>query len=171
MKTAIFLAFASGLALANENPLCWAESDLVHYHKYNEEKTCEKYISENFKIEKIEFKGKMNWQVKSSLGYGFAKEVRKDSAIVVVGTGDKYMSKITATNSFTIENEKWVNENIIYFRIWIGRIRACDIYFDSENRSLAFYQNAVDGDLIRDQYLSGCKSHPAGNAACSSRCE
>src|SRR4051812_17710183 len=98
----LLLLISLRIAIANESPLCWEESALIHYNDYNDEKVCKQYLQENFKLDSIKNIGKFEWQSKSSLDYGFAKEVRKDSLVVVVTAKDEYISKITAKKCFMI---------------------------------------------------------------------
>lgn len=48
--------------------------------------------------------------------------------------------------NFSVKME-WINEKLLYLRIWKGRVLAVDLIFDVENESLIYHEFTHDGTI------------------------
>lgn len=49
-------------------------------------------------------------------------------------------------------NTKWINEKLLYTRIWRGRVVALDIIYDVEKESIMYSENTHDGLIPYQQF-------------------
>lgn len=59
----------------------------------------------------------------------------------------------------------WVNEKLIFARVWLGRIAAHDLMFDVESEQVIFSRSVLDGRLAYEQFKQGCKT--LGGCGCA----
>ena len=52
---------------------------------------------------------------------------------------------------------QWMNEKLIYIRIWWGRILGTDLIFDVEKEAIIYQEDIHDGQTIFQQYQESAK--------------
>ena len=92
--------------------------------------------------------GAYNFLIESSAGNS---DVEPYSRLLVFNERP-YLLEVRFPNAKSISEAKWINENLIYVRVWWGRISGSDIVLDAEKEAIVFRQHIEDGTLAFQQY-------------------
>ena len=156
----LILALSPLMALANNNwpglpPDCWIESRNVHVIASYERQRKDRIIIRT--VQKAMPDGGITSPNK---GYRFIVDPKQRPTInITIYSEKKHLVEIVVSDVHGFSDAKWVNEKIIFFRIWWGRIAASDIMFDVERERVVYEEDVTDAYIARQQYLGNCPEH------------
>jgi hypothetical protein len=78
-----------------------------------------------------------------------------DPALLIFAVKDHF-SQISFTGSRGLTDVKWINERLLYLRVWWGRVAATDLVFDVENERMVLTESVHDGGNAMAQYRDMC---------------
>jgi hypothetical protein len=64
---------------------------------------------------------------------------------------------------------KWLNEKLIFFRLWIGKLAGVDVVLDVEQDKVVLTEVVADGRLLWEQAKEYCAANPKA-ANCTRPC-
>jgi hypothetical protein len=67
--------------------------------------------------------------------------------------------RVSFTEPLAVNDVKWINEQLLYMRVWWGRIAATDLLFDVEQERMVITASTHDGGIAMGQYREGCALH------------
>lgn len=89
-------------------------------------------------------------------GYRFDVEESTAGARITIFAEKDYLIDIDIVELKGVSETRWINENLLFFRVWWGRIAATDVIFDVETEAVIRTESAEDGTIARDQALESC---------------
>ena len=63
-----------------------------------------------------------------------------------------YLLEIQFPSTKTISDAEWINENLIFVRLWRGRIAGSDFIIDVEKEAIVYQQPIRQGEIAFEQY-------------------
>ncbi|MGA1871406.1 MAG: hypothetical protein ACMUJM_22990 [bacterium] len=153
----ILLSTLPAPTLANPNwpglpPDCWKESRIVHKIDSWQK------LKENFKIERIKLDKAVKFtNISPNKGYSFKKEGFRPEVTISIYAEKDHLIVITISDVHGVSDINWINEKLLFIRIWWGRIAIDDVIFDVENELIVYTEPAVDGYLAYQQAEESCK--------------
>jgi hypothetical protein len=136
-------------------PDCWSESRIVHGSFVDQE-----LFDKSVKIEAVEELQPITNKIYSTnKGYWFSKDGVRPEVVIQVDSEKDHLVNISIKDVNGVSDEKWINEKLIFFRIWWGRIMATDVIFDVEDEAVIYSEPAMDGFLAYQQYQESCRVH------------
>ena len=139
-------------------PDCWKDGRNIHYS--NEDS--HGMIKENVSIERTQIEPEGAKVYSQNKGYYFIKEGFRGNATITIYAEKEHYWKITISKTFGAGDPKWINEKLLYIRIWWGRIAFDDIIYDVENENVILSESGTDAFIAHQQFLEGC----ARNGGC-----
>ena len=73
-------------------------------------------------------------------------------AVILIYTERDYLIKFTVRKIRGVKTVRWINEKLLFMRIWLGRIVALDMIFDVEREQIIYQEAAVWGGLAFQQF-------------------
>jgi hypothetical protein len=70
-----------------------------------------------------------------------------------------YSVRISFKEPLAVNDVKWINEKLLYMRVWWGRIAATDLVFDVEQERMVVTESTHEGRIAMEQYRDGCALH------------
>lgn len=102
----------------------------------------------------------MEWVPSPNGAYRFtpiAKQREKpDPVSLIIDVERPYFLKIDVKNQGIITDQRWINEKLLFFRIWWGRIRGTDVVFDVESEEIRISDMVQDGSIAFEQFQKAC---------------
>jgi len=156
----LFIAFLSIAELASAvttdwpglPPDCWSESRIVH----NIDNW--KKFPQNFKVNKVNSDKPVKFEnISPNKGYSFKSEGFRPDVTISIYAEKDHLTVIKITDVFGVSDIKWINEKLLFIRIWWGRIAVDDVIFDVEKEVTVYSEPAVDGFQAYQQYEDFCK--------------
>ena len=133
-------------------PDCWSEVRLVHQGGTDEDDPWR----QNTTITSV-MAGKPAPGVFSpNKAYFFVTEDGGTSARVIIYAEKDHLIQFAFSKLKGLSDIKWVNEKLIFIRVWWGRIMATDFVYDVEQEKLVYTETVVDGYLALQQYRESC---------------
>jgi len=154
---AVFLL--SGIASADNSwpglpPDCWTEPRIVHTHDGDRWKK----LKENFKIDRIRPEKPIRFEnVSPNKGYSYKQEGFRPAVTITINAEKEHVTVLSISQVYGVSDIKWINEKLLFMRIWWGRIAIDDVIFDVEREALVYTEPAVDGYQAFQQYQDSCK--------------
>ncbi|KAF0145869.1 MAG: hypothetical protein FD156_547 [Nitrospirae bacterium] len=152
-----FLSISDVVLAATTNwpglpPDCWSEARIVH----NIDNW--KKLPQNFKIEKVKIEKPVKFEnVSPNKGYSYKNEGFRPDVTISIYAEKDHLTVIKITDVFGVSDIKWINEKLLFIRIWWGRIAIDDVIFDVEKEAIVYTEPAVDGFQAYQQYKDFCK--------------
>lgn len=87
--------------------------------------------------------------------YYFALEEQPRKSIIVFAEKDG-MVRLSFTDARSITDAKWINEKLLYARVWWGRVAATDFVFDVEQERVLLTVSTHDGAVAMEQSRDSC---------------
>lgn len=70
-----------------------------------------------------------------------------------------HLVRISFKEPLAVNDVKWINEKLLYMRVWWGRIAATDLVFDVEQERMALAESTHEGYLAMEEYRQMCALH------------
>lgn len=86
--------------------------------------------------------------------FAFAGEL-PDRTLLIFAEKDHFI-QMSFTGSRGLADVKWINERLLYLRVWWGRVAATDLVFDVENERMVLTESVHDGENAMEQYRDMC---------------
>lgn len=96
-------------------------------------------------------------------GYMFVVEGSRPSEHVIIYAEKDHLTDITFKELWGLSEVRWVNDKLIFMRVWWGRIAATDMLFDVETEQVPYAEMVTDGAQAMQQYRESC---PALGCTC-----
>ena len=83
-----------------------------------------------------------------------------------------FLVRVRMKDIRAVEPPIWINEHMLYARIWTGRVAGVDLYWDSDNERTALIVPFIDASVALEQSREACAKDTAhANPRCdTSRC-
>ncbi|WP_299947324.1 hypothetical protein [uncultured Microbulbifer sp.] len=136
----LLIAVVSHYAGANQHPGempdCWKTPRAVHNTQAIDEMILKHvFISKLVGAPLVELE-----YISPNHGYSFSYINRRPNSSIKINSEKAYLVTIALRNIFGLSNVKWVNENLIFFRVYIGQEVFLDIIFNVEREEIALSQ-------------------------------
>lgn len=98
--------------------------------------------------------------------YYFALTEEFPRQSVLIFAEKESLLRISFVDPKGLADVKWINERLLYMRVWWGRIAATDFVFDVEKERVVLTESTHDGGFRMQQYqemcprLGGCQCIP-----------
>jgi hypothetical protein len=79
---------------------------------------------------------------------------------LVIFKEKSYLLSVRADAAFSLQDPRWVNEKLISFRLWLGRLGGVDVLVDVEQESVVRMEAFADGRILWEQARASCKAVP-----------
>ena len=133
-------------------PDCWSESRNVHSGVPDSWKQLEK----NLKFSHILEEPTGEKVYSQNKGYYFVVDGFRPESQVTIFTEKEQYWKLSFTENFYPAKPDWVNEKILFLRVYWGRIAFEDILIDVEKEMILYSESGTDLDIAFQQYQDGC---------------
>jgi hypothetical protein len=134
-------------------PDCWAESRI--YQTSNDEYDW----PSRTKIEHIATAKPAAVTLSPNRAYYFSLSKDQPGQPLLVFAEKDYSVRISFKEPLAVNDVNWVNEKLLYMRIWWGRIAATDLVFDVEQERMVLTASTHEGGSAMEQYREGCALH------------
>ena len=132
-------------------PDCWSEPRVVHSVQAGEDRWQKRTKISIRPYAKVEPGSRS-----PNRAYFFiAKDYPPDAKITIYAERD-HLLEIAFTDLRGITGARWINEKLIFWRVWWGRIVATDMIFDVEAEKFISTEEALDGGIAWRQYRESC---------------
>lgn len=83
---------------------------------------------------------------------------RPGKPLLIFAEKDRFV-RISFTDPMAVNDVRWINEKLLYMRVWWGRVAATDLVFDVEQERMVLTQSTHEGRIAMEQYREGCALH------------
>jgi hypothetical protein len=135
-------------------PDCWSESRNVH--SLFPDKTHRK---KNVKITARKGEKLNEGEISPNKGYLFVVRSGRPTGQITIYAEKDQVTEINVSELFGFSDIRWINEKLIFFRGWWGRIEATDFIFDVEKEKIIYSEGVTDAYQAHQQYLESCATH------------
>jgi hypothetical protein len=144
-------AYASSPELHGLPPDCWTEDRLIHGNEESDP------WQKNIAIAAIKGEKPKPGVLSPNKGYFYVQEGsgRPNAKITIYAEKD-HLIQINISELFGLSDLKWINEKLIFIRVWWGRRLGTDLIFDVETERILYVETVVDGALVRRQAEESC---------------
>jgi hypothetical protein len=82
--------------------------------------------------------------------YWFNTDGLQEGKQIIVISSDDNQHQLTLNNPYPNFPAKisWVNEKIVFIRVYLGRTHGVDMLFDSESGKFIYRESLIDGTLL-----------------------
>jgi hypothetical protein len=80
-----------------------------------------------------------------------------------------YLLSVEADQVQSLQHARWLNEKLVSFRLWLGRLAGVDVLLDVEEERIVRMEAFRDGRILWEQARESCKAVPH-IAACDETC-
>ena len=174
MLVACWMLISVSTALADENyhtnPLCWESGRIFHPKSSDEMEYATRRMSESVTVEHVKSHDLKNPSYSSNKAYAVSSQAvwtkytvdghdrnRQDFEIFIYNERP-YLIHLNVQNIY-IGEINWVNEKVLFVRIWWGRLVGVDVFYDVELEKIIEQQPFMAGWQAFNQYKNQC-SHP-----------
>jgi len=138
-------------------PDCWTESRNVH-GGYAVEGQLKELFDALVSIEKSAIEGNSSFEnLSPNNAYSFSVVGSRPDVRISIFAEKDHAAHINLKEVFGVSDAKWVNEKLIFFRIWWGRLMFTDTLFDVENETFIYKENGMDGFMAYQQFQASCR--------------
>lgn len=88
--------------------------------------------------------------------YYFAVSKSAPGQSVLIFSEKEDMVRISFSDAKGLTDVKWVNERLLYMRVWWGRVAATDLLFDVEKERVVHSESTHDGTNAMQQHQEMC---------------
>jgi len=156
---AALLLIVAAVATANDNypglpPDCWSEPRNVHSGHPDSWELLDKNLA--YSHVSVAPEGKKEFS--PNKGYYFVTEgFRGDSSVAIFSEKEEFW-KLAFKEVFYGADPKWINENLLFIRVYWGRIALQDIIVNVEQEKIIYTESGGDEYIAFNQFKEGCKS-------------
>lgn len=136
-------------------PDCWKESRVV---AVDDSPLLRDNLAKRVTIDKVPVTTPEKFDfISPNKAYSFkATKDGRNESILIYAEKD-HLVKINIYKIYFVDDLKWINEKLLFFRIWWGRMLATDIIFDVEKEIIAYSEAAMDGSNVFVEYDDKCR--------------
>jgi hypothetical protein len=91
--------------------------------------------------------------------YFTISEPHTSNPSVLVYSEKNHITRIAFGEVKSLGGVSWINERLLYLRVWWGREAATDIVFDVEKERVVHAESVHGGRNAFEQYREGCALH------------
>lgn len=136
-------------------PDCWTQPRAVHTNEETDD-----YVSKHISITKnTVIEVKQLEYVSPNKGYSFSYVDDRPDGMITINAEKHHFTVIELKNIFGLSEIKWVNENLVFFRIYLGQEVFIDVLFNVESERIIFSQSGRNSKSAMQQFEQGCKLH------------
>lgn len=146
-------------------PDCWTEPRMIHESE-------SKYDWRAWTtIERVDAPVPDDKQLSPNRAYYYAVASEAPRTAILVFAEKEKLVRISFETSRGLSDIKWINEKLLYLRVWWGRIAATDLVFDVEQERVVLAESVTDGAIAMQQAqetcprLGGCQCIPKQEGA------
>jgi hypothetical protein len=92
-------------------------------------------------------------------GYSFSLTGTRPDYEVLIDAEKEHLVALKFSDTFGLHEIKWVNENLVFLRVWWGRLRGTDLIFNAESEAFVYDQTVEDGTQAYMQFQGHCRKH------------
>lgn len=81
-----------------------------------------------------------------------------------------YLLSVEAEGVQAMRDIAWVNDKLLYFRLWLGRLAGADVLLDVEEERVVRMEAFRDGMILWQEARESCQAAPQLFPACSETC-
>ena len=149
-------------AVAVNVPRCWPEPRLHHPPM---EKDFRDKVEQRLQLRRVTENMPKGRTLSPNGAYAFHEErvQRPDGSSVVtvkVFTESDELLEVRAENVKGVNHVQWVNEKLLFLRVWIGRLGGADVILDVERDRIILMETVMDGRLDWEQARASCTANP-----------
>src|SRR5262245_1663850 len=130
-------------------PDCWSESRMFHNSEVYPWK-------ENIAIRTVKGEKPKGGELSPNKGYSFVVEGGRPSGKITIYAEKDHLIQISISELFGISDTKWINEKLVFMRLWWGRIAATDVIYDVEKEKILYTESVTDGYIAYQQFSESC---------------
>jgi hypothetical protein len=158
LKHLQLLAFAGALmagsptwAASYSDPACWKEPRMWHDGPITAE------FANKVSISRVPGPLAGDSTRSPNNSYAYVLHKLKDRADLMVFTDAPDLLKVSFAAPYTVEQPAWVNEKLLFVRVWWGRVLLSDLVIDVERGEPIYREMVYDGDILFQQAQETCK--------------
>jgi len=148
------------------NPICWSEPRL--YHPAGEyARELRDAADRHLHIRRVAGSLPAERVVSPNGAYAFHRSERplegrsgSTTATLAIFTEAGALLELEATDVWNMVDVKWLNEKLIFARVWLSRIGGVDLVLDVEQDKLVLTEAVADGRLLWEQAKASCQAAP-----------
>lgn len=148
--------FISAFAFAADDPWpgappdCWSEDRNVH--SGSEGQQWEKQTRIGVHAGERPKPGEMS----PNQGYWFVRQGDWPTARILVHAEKAQLTQIEFSGIHALGEVRWINEKLLFIRVWWSRLSGNDLIFDVETESFIASEQFHDGGMARRQFRENC---------------
>ncbi len=89
-------------------------------------------------------------------GYFASLAGGRPSATIIIHAEKTHDIRMSISDLYGISDLKWVNEKLMFVRIWWGRIAGTDLIYDVEQEKIIYAESVNDEYIAYQQYAENC---------------
>ncbi len=153
-------SISSCLAVENQRwpglpPDCWTESRNVHAGE-SVDLESRTYPSVAFSHIGESLDGERIYSPNGA--YYFITDGFRPNSIVQIFSEKATFWQLSFKDNFYPASPKWVSENLLFLRVYGGRIAFIDIVLNVEKEEVLYTDRGIDGYIAFQQYQEGCRT-------------
>lgn len=135
------------------SPDCWSEPRMVHAPR---DATIDDYAEKHTKTVTRPL-GKLEpGRLSPNKAYFFVAKEYPPGAKITIYAEKNHLVEINFSELRWIADARWINEKLIFWRVWWGRIAASDMIYDVEAEKFIYTESVTDGGIAWRQYRDSC---------------
>jgi hypothetical protein len=140
-------------------PDCWTQA-----REYQTDDDAFRWPSRT-KIERVAASRPQAVTLSPNRAYYFALSQEPGKSLLVFAEKDRFV-RISFTDAIALNDTRWINEKLLYMRVWWGRVAATDLVFDVEQERMVLAESVHAGQIAMEQarqscpVLGGCRCIP-----------
>lgn len=137
-------------------PDCWEESRLVHQPKHWREIDTLATTTRGsvVKVTSPEFS--------PNGAYWFVLERERLTYSLKYFAEKDHLVHMRFSDVKSVASPRWINEKLLFVRVWVGRLAATDLIIDVEAEMIIHSESLRDGHLAMSQYKAQCTKDSEG---------
>lgn len=159
----VISALASSMAMAGDDPWpgappdCWIEDRNVHSGSEGP------YWEKHTRIGPYEGERPKTGELSPNQGYWFVRQGDWPAARLLIHAEKAQLTLIEFSDIHALGELRWINEKLLFIRVWWSRSTGNDLIFDVEAESVIASELFRDGGMARRQFRENC---PKVGCAC-----
>lgn len=148
--------FISALAIAADDPWpgappdCWSEERNVHAGSDGP------YWEKRTRIAPYAGERPKSGELSPNQGYWFVRQGDWPAAKILIHAEKDRLTQIEFSEIHALGEVRWINEKLLFIRVWWGRTTGNDLIFDVESEAVISSELFRDGRIARQQFRDSC---------------
>ena len=178
LRGALFAGLACSIPAAAQhtNPLCW-DAPRIFAASADETRHAQRDLKSILTIDRVKAPLPSPFELSSDKAYAFHLQQAAITGMwsgatrseVLIFVEEPTLLRLTFSPVWSVQEVHWVNERLLFLRVWTGRARAMDLLVDVEKGTIVYRQPVVDGAVLQQQAKESCrvlKSDPVCHPDC-----